>query len=206
MEDLEHESAWLLRLLGSLAPTTLGYQERLAEQLYTERISAKDFLIRSGEVCRRLYFIKSGLIRSYHIDDAGHECTNWFLGQGDLAIAVTSFYAQRPSDEYLEALKDTEVQSITWEQLNALYADFDEANLIGRLVTEKYFVMATELYMQRHTPNNVARYINLLRQYPEIEQWTTQGHIASYLGISRETLNRLKGDLIRSKQSFSLTR
>ena len=197
METTETDSIWLLRVLGTLAPTSSAYQDRLASQLQTEHLPAKHYLIRAGEICRRLYFIKCGLIRSYHIDELGNQCTNWFLGAGDLAIAITSFYDQRPSAEYLEVLIETEVQSITWEQLNALYADFEEANLIGRLITQKYFVKSSELYMKRHTPSITARYINLIQQYPDIEQLTTQANIASYLGITRETLNRLKREQLK---------
>lgn len=200
METNETGSSSLLELLGSIAPTSAEYQQRLAEQLLTEALPMRHHLIREGDICRRLYFVESGLIRSYHVDDYGKECTNWFLGQGDLACAVTSFFGQRPSLENIEILQESVLVSITWNQLNALYADFNEANLIGRIITQKYLVFATEIYMQRHTPKIMARYANLLKQHPHIEQLTTQGNIASYLGITRETLSRLKAETVRNRE------
>ncbi|WP_240775093.1 Crp/Fnr family transcriptional regulator [Pedobacter xixiisoli] len=186
-------------MLGSVVPTSAEYQQRLADQLLTESLPAKSHLTRAGEICRRLYFIESGIVRSYHIDDYGNECTNWFMGEGDLACAATSFFEQKPSLENIELLQDSVLVSITWNQLNALYADFNEANLIGRVMAEKYLVIIAAINMQRNTPKIMSRYANLLRQHPNIEQLTTQGNIASYLGITRETLSRLKAELIRNK-------
>jgi CRP-like cAMP-binding protein len=199
METNDIETLSLLQLLGSVAPTSAEYQQRLAEQLLTETLPAKHHLLREGEICRRLYFVETGLVRSYHIDDDGNQCTNWSMKAGDLACAVTSFFEQKPSMENIELLQDSVLVSITWNQLNALYADFQEANLIGRIMTQKYLMVVMDIHMQRHIPKAMTRYLNLLKQHPDIEQLTTQANIASYLGITRETLSRLKAELLKHR-------
>lgn len=197
METNEIDNLSLLQLLGSVAPTSAEYQQRLAEQLLTEALPAKHHLVREGKICRRLYFVESGLVRSYHIDEDGSQCTNWFMKEGDLACAVTSFFEQKPSLENIELLQDSILVSITWNQLNALYADFQEANLIGRIMTQKYLMVLMDIHIHRHTTKAMTRYLNLLKQHPDIEQLTTQANIASYLGISRETLSRFRSELLR---------
>lgn len=167
-------------------------QNRVNQEVITETFGRKHILLRPGEISRRLYFIRSGFLRAYFIDDNGKECTTWFMGNGDLMISVYSFFTQRPAYEYIEVLQDCKLQSLSWNQLNAYYADFPQGNLLGRIVTQKYYIMSEEraIFLRTHTP--YLRYDLLLEQHPDIDQKTSQNNIASYLGISRETLSRIR--------------
>lgn len=199
METNEIGGMDLLEVLGSVAPLSEGYQKRMRSQLVTEHYPAKHLLLAPGEICRRIYFISSGLVRIYHIDNMGRERTIIFMGPGELAIDATSFYEQLPATEFLETLQDTTIQSIGWQELNALYADFAEGNYIGRVVTQKYLVRAVERNIELVTFSLHERYENLIKRYPLIEQQASQAQIASYLNISRETLSRLKSEQLRHR-------
>jgi len=188
----------LLQVLGNIAPLSQAYHERLKQQLEILNLPAKTLLLQPGEICRHIYFISSGLVRIYSIDEMGKEKTIIFMGPGELAVDVSSFYEQTPATEYLETLQPTTIQSLTWHQLNSFYADFKEGNYIGRIITQKYLVLAVERNMELLANSVETRYHSLLRQYPMIEQQVTQAHIASYLGISRETLSRLKSELLKN--------
>jgi len=190
----------LLQVLGHIAPLSQAYQERLRDQLETQQYPARHLLLQPGDICRRIYFISSGLVRIYMIDEEGRERTIMFMGPGELAVDVSSFYEQTPATEYLETLQETIIQSLNWHQLNTFYADFKEGNYIGRIITQKYLVLAVERNMELLTSNLEKRYESLLRQFPHIEQQVSQTHIASYLGISRETLSRLKSDQLKRGQ------
>jgi CRP-like cAMP-binding protein len=197
MQQAFHHEADLLETLGFIVPLPAPLQQRVRTELITETFSRKHLLLRPGEIFRRLYFIQSGFLRAYFIDPAGKECTSWFMGQGDLMISVFSFFTQQPAHEYIEVLQNCKLQSISWHQLNAYYADFPEGNLLGRIVTQKYYILSEEraIFLRTQTPED--RYGQLLKLHPGIEQKATQTNIASYLGISRETLSRLKAKKLR---------
>jgi CRP-like cAMP-binding protein len=192
MQKQPTPEADLLETLSFIAPLPAPLQSRVNKEAITENFGRKHLLLRPGETSRRLYFIRSGFLRAFFVDENGKECTTWFMGKGDLMISVYSFFTQNPAHEYIEVLQDSKLQSISWQQLNAYYADFPQGNLLGRIVTQKYYIMSEEraIFLRTQTPN--LRYEKLLEQHPDIEQQTSQNNIASYLGISRETLSRIR--------------
>ncbi len=187
----------LMQVLGSITPLSAPFQERISNQILTEAFKTKHLLLQRGDTARRIYYIKEGFLRAYIVDENGKECTSWLMGKNDLMISVYSFFTQRPADEYIEVLDDCILQSITWNQLQSYYADFKEGNYIGRVLTEKYYILSEErsIFMRTKTPEE--RYKILLQQHSQIEQLTTQSNIASYLGITRETLSRIRAKILR---------
>ncbi|MGM9475252.1 Crp/Fnr family transcriptional regulator [Pedobacter sp. GSP4] len=197
MQKQPTEEADLLETLSFIAPLPAPLQQRVNQEVVTESFNRKHLLLRPGETARRLYFIRSGFLRAYFIDENGKECNTWFMGKGDLMISVYSFFTQKPAYEYIEVLQDCKLQSISWQQLNAYYADFPQGNLLGRIVTQKYYIMSEERAIFLRTQTPTLRYEKLLEQHPDIEQQTSQTNIASYLGISRETLSRIRRKKLR---------
>lgn len=191
----------LLQVLGSITPLPEPFQQRVSEQLHTEQLPKGHVLLSPGETCRRIYFVRSGFLRAYHIDKTGKEHTTWFVGQMDLMISIYSFFTQRPAEEYIEVLQDAELQSLTYHQLQSNYADFLQGNLIGRIVTEKYYIESEERALFLRTQSPEERYQALINKHPTIFQLTTITNIASYLCITRETLSRLRSKLARTKKS-----
>lgn len=192
MPQFNDREADLLETLSFIIPLPTPMQNRVKGESLIETFERKKLLLSPGETARRVYFIRSGFLRAYFIDDSGNECTTWFSGKGDLMISIHSFFTQQPANEYIEVLQDCKLQSLTWLELNAYYADFREGNLLGRLVTQRYFILSEERAILLRTRSPEQRYDLLLRNHPEIEQQTTQQNIASFLGISRETLSRIR--------------
>ncbi|WP_316809197.1 Crp/Fnr family transcriptional regulator [Pedobacter agri] len=192
MKNIEKNEADLLETLGFIVPLPAPFQQRVNQEVIVEKFQRKHVLLKPGDTSRRLYFIRSGFLRAFFIDEQGKERTTWFMGKGDLMISVYSFFTQKPAHEYIEVLQDCKLQSLSWNELNAYYADFREGNLLGRIVTQKYYILSEEraIFLRTQTPES--RYRQLLEQHPGIEQQTTITNIASYLGITRETLSRLR--------------
>lgn len=197
MTNIHNEEADLLEALGFLVPLPAPMQQRVSQEAITQNFNRKHLLLKPGETARRFYFIRSGFLRSYFIDDQGKECTTWFLGKGEMMIPAYSFFTQKPSYEYIEVLQDCKLQSLSWNELNAYYADFPQGNLLGRIVTQKYYILSEERSVLLHTHNPELRYNRLLERHPNIEQQTTLTNVASYLGISRETLSRIRSKIAR---------
>lgn len=191
MENLIEE-ANLLDILGFTIPLPSHFQKRLNEDILTQEFRRKHYLLSPGEICRRLYFVCSGFVRAYFIDLNGKECTTWFVGKGDLVISANSFFNQQPSNEYIQVLKNCKLQSLTWHQINALYAEFHESNLLGRIFIQKYFINSEERSKFLRIQQPEERYDKVMSAYPDLHLQTTQTNIASYLALSRETLSRIR--------------
>ena len=188
----------VLQLMGQIAPLPDPFQQRIASQLRSEQPAAKTILLSPGETARRIYYVKKGFLRSYFIDPQGREHTTGFTRQGELLTSTASFLLQQPSDEYLQALQDCHLLSLSYHQLQSYYADFPEGNLIGRIITERHYAMSQQQSRILRFRRPEERYQALLQRHPDIEQLTTTINIATYLDINRETLSRTRSRLLRS--------
>lgn len=186
------ETIGLLNKLNSIAILREDLQETIKSYLIEETFPRKTFLLKAGQVSQRIYFIKKGFTRAYYTKDDS-EFSTWFMGEGEFIISVYSFFSRRPSFENIEVLEDCIVQSINWDQLQAIYKQYPEFNLTGRIITEQYYIQSEERSIQLQTLSGKERYEKLLREYPGILQKASLGHIASYLGIKQETLSRIRG-------------
>jgi hypothetical protein len=115
------------------------------------------------------------------------------MREGDFVISIVSFLTQAPATEYLELLEASVIHSIGYEQLQALYRDFSEFNLFGRVLTERYYVRSEQRAHQLRVLPAAERYAQLLAEFPGVLQRVALRHIASHLGVAAETLSRLRG-------------
>lgn len=197
----------LLTLLETLQPLSSGLQTTLRQQLQRDVFTRKHWLLQPGQVSDRLYFIEQGVIRGYYLKESvygdghhghghhgdGREVTSWFMREGNFIISIVSFYTRQPAKEYIELLEDCIVWSITYTQLQQLYRDFPEFNVIGRLLTEQYYVLSELRTQNLRMQTAPERYTQLLIDFPDIFRRVPLKYIASHLGISPETLSRLRG-------------
>ena len=183
----------LIRSLSLITPLSAELQKAFSNYISEDSYPKKHLLLKEGQVAKRIYFIKEGFARAFYFTKNAKECTSWFMGQGDLMISVYSFFTQQPAVENIELLEDSVIQSMTWQQLQAIYADFKDFNYVGRILTEKYYIQSEERAILLRTLTAKERYERLLNSHPNIFQKAALGQIASYLGISQETLSRVRG-------------
>ncbi len=150
-------------------------------------------LIRMDERCDNLYFIEKGLIRGYYFDD-GKEITNWFAQEQEFATCFYSFIANKPSFEILQCLEDCELIQLNHSSLQNLYKHFPETERIGRVITENYYIKLEERILSLQFKTAKERYQKLQSTKPSLLQRASLGQIASYLGITQETLSRIRAE------------
>ena len=167
------------------------FEERLIRKEYRKT----DHLVNLGQVARHLHFIESGLVRHYRPDREGRVYNVWFSTEGNVIVPMSSFIAQQPTQEAMVALERTISQTLSYDDLNYLTQKYHLAETIHRRGVERYFMDLEErLYnMQAYTSRE--RYLHLLEHFPEIIQRVPQYQIASYLGVAKETLSRLRAEL-----------
>ena len=178
--------------LESLGPLSPALRAALAAAVRREELPARHVVLQPGQVAHRVYFVERGLVRGYALHE-GREISSWFMREGDFVISIVSFLTQTPATEYLELLEASVLYSVSQAQLAALYREFPEFNLFGRVLTERYYVLSEQRAHQLRTLPAAARYERLLAEFPAVLQRVASKHIASYLGVAAETLSRLRG-------------
>ncbi len=135
--------------------------------------------------------IEKGLVRSfYNINE--REINVWFGFESGILGSVMPLFFSQPSIENIQFLEDTTLYYISSNDLESFYKSSQEMNTIGRKMAEEYCKILEErsFLLQTHTAEQ--RYHWLLKNQPEALQRISLGHIASYLGISQETLSRIR--------------
>lgn len=166
-------------------------RQTIQQQLQKEVFPKHHIILNQGSICRRLYFVEKGLLRGFYYLKK-KEVTSWFAGENDFVTSMAAFINQKPSNENIETLETCTLYSISYEELQSFYVQFPEFNLIGRLIIEKYYTELEERTLSLQYQSAQERYQQLMHQFPHLLQRTTLGHIASFLGISQETLSRIR--------------
>jgi len=180
-----------LQSLNLIYPLSPALHEYLFEKLKLVEVSKKEFLLREGKISKNIYFINKGLVRCFYIKE-DKEVSSWFMKEGDLIISVESYFNQQPTYENIQAIEDSELFSISHDELNVIYYKFPEFNFIARVLTEKYYTLSEQRLFSLRMQRASERYAHLMKNFPEIIQRVPSTYIASYLGITLETLSRIK--------------
>jgi CRP-like cAMP-binding protein len=180
----------LLSFLSSIHPLSPELRAHLESILRVQECKKKELLLEIGQVCRNIYFVESGLFRCYYLNKAKEVCS-WFMKEGDVIASVGSFYRQRPSYERIQALEASKAYYISFDQLQEIYIRYPEFNYHGRVLTEKYYQLWDERLYLLQMDRVKERYLYLLEHHPELESRVPRRDLASWLGITLETLSRM---------------
>lgn len=180
-----------LQSLNLIYPLSPDLHEHLLDKLKLVILPKKGFLLKEGRICKNIYFINKGLARCFYIKE-DKEVSSWFMKEGDLIISVESYFKQQPSYENIQAIEECELFSLSYEELHVIYHKFPEFNFIARVLTEKYYTLSEQRLFSLRMQRASERYAHLMNHFPEIIQRVPSTFIASYLGITLETLSRIK--------------
>ena len=157
-------------------------------------LSKNEFLLTEGKTCKQLYFLERGALRGYYnLEDK--EITYWFAFENDFVTSFHSFITGEPAVENIQLLEGSILWSITKETLEGLFNQHHEIERLVRIAYEKYYIRLEERFVNGQFKTASERYAQLLQQRPHILERVPLGMIASYLGISQETLSRVRNKL-----------
>lgn len=184
----------LIKRLQELHWVSPEMQDELQSQFTKQVLPKNEFLIEEGRVCRHLYFLEQGCIRGYYNLD-GKEITHWFGFENDFVTSFHSFITQQPAVENIQLIEGSVLWSISKDALNKLVDQYREAERLLRIAYEKYYIRLEGRFVNSQFRTAAERYEKLLEENPAIIERVSLGFIASYLGISQETLSRVRGRL-----------
>lgn len=156
-----------------------------------QTLPAGTILLRDGQMAVKAWFISTGTARAYYVKE-GKDISDWFAFDREFVTAPDSFLGGMPSPHYIELLSESVLLEFPREEL--LYA-CDHNTELGRLL--RVILTRTLLRLQQRMvsvqfESATQKYRNLLQLRPDITQRVPLGHIASYLGITQETLSRIR--------------
>lgn len=161
------------------------------EEIKVLDIEKNDFLLQEGQKCFYLWFIIKGSARSfYHFKD--DERTSWIYKENQIVTAIESYSDQSISITNIQATENLTVARISVAKLEELYVKFPSFQTFGRLWAQQILSDVAKAYQGFDFMSPKEKYDLLLYIFPDVTQRVNLGHIASFLGISRETLSRLR--------------
>lgn len=154
-------------------------------------VPKNDFLLTANNICKKVTFVRKGACYMYR-DAGGKEEIIEFYIEGMLNADYVSFIRQEPSDQYIRALEDMEVEDLSYEDLHWLYDNIPPVNRAGRMITESLYCGITKRMLSYQNDSPELRYQKLLGQRPELFKRVPQYMIASFLGITPVGLSKIR--------------
>ncbi|HEX9980036.1 MAG TPA: Crp/Fnr family transcriptional regulator [Flavobacterium sp.] len=178
----------------SLAPEE---QHLFLSKTETLHYKSKTVLLNAGEVCRQSYFINSGILRSFTINDniiehvLNFACAGWWIAD------MYSLISQKPGNLFIDVIEDAEVVVLTKENQEQLYHDIPKIERFFRILTENALVANQQRIMDNLSLTAEARFDKFCKRYPELVQHVPQKQIASYIGVTPEFFSRMKAGMLK---------
>lgn len=193
---MKDEIKIFLNSVGSICPELTEQELTLfSEKLSVITFQKKEIFIQSGQVQQSVGFIVSGLIRSYYVDDNGNEKTVRFYAERDYATHYTAFITQQPCKYTFQCLENTVLVLLSYENMQLTYRHIPTFEKYGRLVAEEILKMQQQRIESFVFQTAKERYIDFMKQRPDLNNRVSLSHLCSYLGIERQTLTRIRQKL-----------
>ena len=176
-------------------PLTPQAVEVLGSILVPLKFQKGETILEEGKVCRALYFVEKGMVRQYYYKNK-KDVTEHFSFEGRIVFCIESFLKQEPSRLIVEALENTILYAIPYDELHNLMVRNQEMEMLYRKILEHVAISSQEHADSQRFENAAERYDRLLREKPEIILRAPMVHIASFLQMTPETLSRVRGAAI----------
>jgi CRP-like cAMP-binding protein len=187
----------ILKNIEQLVTLTSQEKELFLSKTEVHHYKAKTILLNSGAICKHSYFVNSGILRSFNINDnivehvLSFACQGWWIGD------MYSLLSQKPGNLFIEVLEDAEVVLLSKENQEILYREIPKLERFFRILTENSLVANQERLMDNLSLTAEERFEKFCKKYPTLIQKIAQKQIASYLGVTPEFFSKMKSRLLR---------
>jgi CRP-like cAMP-binding protein len=182
-----------------LHPVGKGVEQYLLKTVYRCKISKGGYLLRSGQLCKHFYFVNKGLLRGF-IKEEKKEITTWFALENELVTALNCFITRTATLENIQAIEDCELLVMSFDDLDKLYLKYPSFNIVGRKIAELYYYLAENRAYIMRLHDAEKKYQLFLQYYSHIANRIKLIYIASFLGITIETLSRVRAKASSQKK------
>jgi CRP-like cAMP-binding protein len=180
-----------LNILSAYSPLSESTKSQLEPYISVKNLNKDELLLKHGDVCKHIYYVNKGFIRIFYFKD-GKEVTEWLTNDKHFFFSITSYFENTPSHLIIEAIEDSEIIQLSKAGLEKLRkVNLEIANLMIEWISSSLVLSQSRMdSIQFETAKQ--RYDSLLKMQPEILHRAPLQHIASFLGITQETLSRIR--------------
>ncbi len=187
--------AELLHIIHPISTEVRQYINRVTTELSVKK---GQVLIAEGDICTHLYLIKQGAVRAY-IKEGGQEITIWVCAEGEIVTSIRGFFSRKPVREYVEVIEDSVLIAADHQDMERMFKRYPETNILGRKLLELYYQDAEERAITARMPRAETKYAYFVAHKGFLLNRIPLRYIASYLGMTLETLSRIRSKFSRNK-------
>ena len=185
------------------AKITLSNDEEslLVSKLREKTFLRNQYIVQEGDIYKYQTFVLNGKVRTFYMDENGNEhivafgIENWWIGD------ICSFATQTPAEFNTQCLEKTTVVQISFSDMEELYQTIPKLERYFRLIIQSAYGNMSKRIIRNHAMSAKERYLLFIGSYPEIAQRVPQYMIASYLGITKEFLSRMRKQMADEAKS-----
>ena len=189
----------LLNYIAKYVTLTNTEEHFLTSRLSSRKYIKGQYILQQGDISQTECFIISGCTKMFYLDDKGQEHIIMFSIEDWWTSDLGSFISQTPSDFNVQCLENTEIIQFSYNNIEELFSEIPKLERFFRKIIEKAFVASQKRIIRNFSLTAKERYLIFKESYPKIEQRIPQYMVASYLGITKEFLSKIKSQLIQEQ-------
>lgn len=167
-------------------------EDILSSKLILRTYLKNQYIQQQGDVCKLSNFIVSGCTKTFHVDKEGNEHVVLFSVENWWTSDIASFIDQTPADYNIQCLEKTTVIQFTRNNREGLFKELPRLEYVFRTILERALIASQKRIVNNFSLTAKERYLQFKQMYPKIEQRVPQYAVASYLGITKEFLSKVK--------------
>ena len=189
----------LLNYIHKYINLTSDEEALLLSKIVRRKYLKDQYIVQQGDICKTECFILSGCTKTFYVDDEGQEHIVMFAIEDWWTSDMGSFITQTPADYNIQCIENTELIQISYDVIEKLYIEIPKLERFFRKIIERALVASQKRIVSNFSLTAKERYLLFKETYPKIEQRVPQYMIASYLGITKEFLSKIKSQLIHDQ-------
>ncbi len=187
-----------LQSVSTLCPTVTDAElDYLRTGLTLTECKTKHFYVHANVIQREIGFVHNGLLRSFYVDHQGNEITVNFIKENRYATHYTAFITQTPSKYYFQCIEPSILVNLSYHHIQKGYDMFPGIERYGRLIAEAVLQFQQNRIESFLFETAEQRYLDFIRENPDLFHRISLSHLSSFLGIERQTLTRIRKKLMK---------
>ena len=186
----------LLDYINRVVALTEEEESILGSLISYRKLLKGQYFLQQGDVCKFSGFVISGCTKTFYVDEEGQEHVVMFSIEDWWTSDMGSYISQKPADFNVQCLENTELIQFSYENQQQMMREIPKLERFFRIIVERAFVASQKRIVRNMSMSAKDRYLLFRNEYPKIEQRIPQYLIASYLGITKEFLSKIKSQLI----------
>ena len=186
----------LLDYINRVVSLTEEEEHKLTSLISTRKLLKGQYFLQQGDVCKYSGFVISGCTKTFYVDDEGQEHVIMFSIEDWWTSDMGSYITQKPADFNVQCLENTELIQFSYENQQEMMQEIPKLERFFRIIVQRALVASQKRIVRNMSMSAKDRYLFFRKEYPKMEQRIPQYLIASYLGITKEFLSKIKGQLI----------